>query len=373
VSGPVRLTRGRAVGLGWIVFALFYSLQSYTFHLSVGQPIRIPQFLFTEALFVGLLAVQTPLILALAAKFPITGIHRGRHIALHAVSGLFLGFGHRFVVEAVSRSMRATPEAPFRWERVWQASLGSFELGVFAYLAVLLATSFWDYYTRYQAERLQAAHLRADLSAAQLETLRMQVQPHFLFNTLNAISILIEEDPRIARSMIESLSDFLRATLTEGSSQEIPLSREVELLRNYLRIEQTRFGDRLQVDVNVGENAGRVQVPTLLLQPLVENAIRHGLARRPGRSRLEIEGSLSDGMLLLAVRDRPEAAPHSASAGATNGSASDTHGLGIGLRNTQARLAQLYGEAQSLTLRRLGDGEFAGSEVEVRIPSEPKR
>jgi LytS/YehU family sensor histidine kinase len=250
--------------------------------------------------------------------------------------------------------MRATPEQPFQWERVWQATLGSFELGVFAYLAVLLATSFWDYYARYQAERLQAAHLRADLSAAQLETLRMQVQPHFLFNTLNAISILIEEDPRIARSMIEALSDFLRATLTEGSSQEIPLSRELELLRNYLRIEQVRFGDRLEVEMRIDEAAGEVNVPTLLLQPLVENAIRHGLARRPGRSRLEIEASLSNGSLLLAVRDRAE----SDSSDRLQPGDLDSPGLGIGLRNTEARLERLYGDAQSLTLRRFSEGDL---------------
>lgn len=373
IFGGFRLTRGRAIGLGWIVFAIFYSLQSYTFHLSVGQPIQFQQFLMNEALFVGLLAVQTPIILALAARFPITGAQRGLHITLHAVAGLVLGFTHRFAFEAVARSMRATPEQPFQWERVFQAALGQFELGVFAYLVVLLAAAFWDYYSRYQAERLQAVHLRADLSAAQLETLRMQVQPHFLFNTLNAISILIEEEPRIARSMIEALSDFLRATLAEGSNQEIPLAREMELLRNYLRIEQTRFGDRLLVEVTMEEAAGKVAVPALLLQPLVENAIRHGLARRPGRSRLEIEASLSDGSLLLAVRDRAESDPLSPEANLSGTNGADNPGLGIGLRNTQARLESLYGDAQSLTLRRLDEGGGAGSEVRVRIPREPRR
>ncbi|MEZ4653452.1 MAG: histidine kinase [Candidatus Eisenbacteria bacterium] len=275
----------------------------------------------------------------------------------------------------MTRSMRATPDHPFAWPTVWQATIGSFEIGVFVYFVVLLAAAFWDSYGRYQAERLQAAHLRADLSAAQLETLRMQVQPHFLFNTLNAISVLIEQDPKTARAMIASLSDFLRATLTEGGRQEIPLKREIELLRTYLRIEQTRFGDRLEVAIRIDDAAAGVAVPALVLQPLVENAIRHGISRRPGRSRIEIEGTVSSGTLLLAVRDQaleeaPATAPEpTADALAARMAASgESHGLGIGLGNTQARLQQLYGAAQELTLRSLGDSGELGSEVFVRIP-----
>ncbi|MCA9729878.1 MAG: histidine kinase, partial [Candidatus Eisenbacteria bacterium] len=352
-----RIPRRTAFAIGWGVFALFYTLQSYTFHLSVGQSAAWGPFLANEALFVGLLAVQTPLILHLAGRYPIAGRRRGRHLALHVAAALVFGFAHRFVVELITRSLRATPERPFVWPHVWQSTIGSFEIGVFAYFVVLLAAAFWDSYGRYQAERLQAAHLRADLSAAQLETLRMQVQPHFLFNTLNAISVLIDQDPAAARTMIASLSDFLRATLTEGGRQEIPLAREVELLRTYLKIEQTRFGERLEVRFRIADDAESIAVPALVLQPLVENAIRHGISRRTGRSRIEIEATLADGALLLAVRDQalpdpgvaalpdPTAAaspiprdaapaPTRASAPATSG---DVPGLGIGLGNTQAR------------------------------------
>lgn len=358
------LTRARVLSIAWIVLAVLYGLQSYTFRVMSGQEIEWGVFLASELFFVGMWAIQTPLILWLAGRLPLGGVSRLRNFGVHFVAALTLGFSHRFLVEAVLRSLRATTERPFSWERVWQATLGTFETGVFIYFLVLLAAQVWDYYARYNEERLRAVRLHADLSAAQLETLRMQVQPHFLFNTLNAISVLVEEDPRTAREMIGHLSDFLRATLAEGSSQEIPLRRELELLQHYLRIEQTRFGDRLRVEMLVDPGALEARVPALLLQPLVENAIRYGLARRVGPGRVEIEATLVGGTLTLKVRDLA-AGPvdtNEETAPAPSG------GLGIGLRNTQARLGQIYGEAQKLTLERLGEN---GSEVTVSIRQQP--
>ncbi len=363
-ASPRPLTRARVFSLAWLVLALLYGLQSYTFRLTAGQEIEWGVFLASEIFFVGMWAIQTPLILWLARKFPLGGVNRLSRFAVHLAAALALGLAHRFFVESVLRSLLASAERPFSWERVWQTTLGTFESGVFIYFLVLLAAQVWDYYERYNEERVQAVRLRADLSAAQLETLRMQVQPHFLFNTLNAISVLVEEDPRTAREMIGHLSDFLRATLAEGSSQEIPLRRELELLQHYLRIEQTRFGDRLRVEMSVDPGALEARVPALLLQPLVENAIRYGLARRVGPGRVEVEAALVEGTLTLEVRDLAAGPVEPSEASA----ATPSSGLGIGLRNTQARLRQICGEAQRFTLEPLGE---SGSEVTVSIQQLP--
>lgn len=393
---PSRLTRGRALALAWLTFGVFYSLQSYTFNLSVGRAQEWSSFVGFELLFLALLALPTPLVLILGRRWPIVGPGRGRRIVLHAAVALPLAFLARLTFEAIQRSIRATPETPFTWTRAAQATLGSFETGVFVYLIVLLATHFWDYYERWGEERVQAAHLRADLSAAQLEVLRTQIQPHFLFNTMNAISVLIDESPTTAKTMLGHLGDFLRATLAESGRQVIPLGRELELLGHYLEIERTRFGDRLVVTTEVVADALDAPVPALLLQPLVENAIRHGISRHPGPGRVDIEAKQRDGDLVLVIRNVSRGSAPGLSSGSPTTTASSScgsassaagagtetppvisprpgaesapAGFGIGLRNTQARLRELYGEEQTFTFRSLHEGgREIGAEVMVAI------
>jgi signal transduction histidine kinase len=204
-----------------------------------------------------------------------------------------------------------------------------------------------------EARRLQAeaAELHAQLADARLNALRTQLNPHFLFNTLNAISTLAEQDPRGARRMIARLSDLLRHTL-EGDEQEIPLAHELEMLRRYLDIMEVRFQGKLEVSIETEASLDDALVPNLVLQPLVENAFRHGLALVQTVGRVAVRVVRDDGDLVLTVRDNGR------------GPAKEVH-EGVGLTNTRARLTQLYGARQRLALTA---AEGGGALVEVRFP-----
>jgi two-component system LytT family sensor kinase len=204
-----------------------------------------------------------------------------------------------------------------------------------------------------EARRLQAeaAELHAQLADARLNALRTQLNPHFLFNTLNAISTLVEEDPRGVRRMIARLGDLLRHTL-EGDEQEIPLARELEMLRQYLDIMEVRFQGKLEVSIETEASLDDALVPNLVLQPLVENAFRHGLAPMQTVGRVAVRVVRDDGDLVLTVRDNGR------------GPANPVR-EGVGLTNTRARLTQLYGTRQRLALTA---AEGGGALVEVRFP-----
>lgn len=227
------------------------------------------------------------------------------------------------------------------------------------YFAVVGAALARNYFLRYQARldetqvlRSEAVLLQARLAEAQLAVLRTQLNPHFLFNTLHAISSLVERDPRGVRRMIARLSDLLRHTLENPSEQEVPLARELELLGRYLDIMEVRFQGRLEVTQHIEEGVRDAFVPNLVLQPLVENALKHGVTAIDGPGKIEIAARRQGDNLLLSVRD--------------NGPGPSTPSVdGVGLRNTTARLFQLYGERQSFALRPVSGG---GTIAEVVLP-----
>ena len=235
----------------------------------------------------------------------------------------------------------------------------SFLYDFMVYVVVLGAGLARNYFLRYQARldetrRLQAeaAQLHGQLADARLNALRTQLNPHFLFNTLNAISTLVEEDPRGVRRMIARLSDLLRHTLAEGDEQEIPLARELEMLRRYLDIMEVRFQGNLEISIDSDASLDDALVPNLVLQPLVENAFRHGLASMQHLGRVDVRAARENGDLVLTVRDNG------------SGPAKEVTD-GVGLANTRARLTQLYGARQRLALT---PGEGGGALVEVRLP-----
>jgi LytS/YehU family sensor histidine kinase len=224
----------------------------------------------------------------------------------------------------------------------------------------ILAAGFARHYSlRYRARQEEAVHLQAEaanlhaqLAEARLAALRTQLNPHFLFNTLHAVSALVERDPRGVRRMIARLSELLRHTL-DAAEAEVPLEREMEFVQRYLEIMQIRFQGRVEVETRVAPDAMDALVPTLILQPLVENAIKHGVSKLAEGGRIEVSARREEGRLLLCVRDDGppvDGAPTSE---------------GVGLRITRERLEQLYGDAGSLTLRPVDGG---GMEAEVALP-----
>lgn len=230
------------------------------------------------------------------------------------------------------------------------------------YVMIVGAVSAYDYYRRFKekeraaaALELEQARLQASLSEAKLGALKMQLQPHFLFNAMHAISTLIlRGDTKAANQMLLHLSSFLRMTLDSGDTPVVPLPVELEFLDAYLRIQRVRFGDRLQVSFEIAGDAEDALVPNLILQPLVENSIRHGIGADPGQGVIAIRAHRRDGEIMLQVAD--------------NGPGVRNEGTvteGVGLGNIRARLAQLYPEAHRFTLE---SGDGGGTIATVVIP-----
>jgi signal transduction histidine kinase len=198
-----------------------------------------------------------------------------------------------------------------------------------------------DYYRKYRERELRASQLQAHLAQAELQVLKMQLHPHFLFNTLHTIAALVRVDVDLAERMIARLGDLLRSSLESAGQQEVPLRQELEFVQPYLEIEQARLGPRLRVRLDIAPDVRDAWVPNLVLQPLIENAIRHGIAARAEGGTISVRAWRGGGQLHLEVADDgPGLAKPPAHVG-----------HGIGLANTRARLAQLYGDAHRFELR----------------------
>jgi two-component system, LytTR family, sensor kinase len=219
------------------------------------------------------------------------------------------------------------------------------------YFAVLGAGIARDYFLRYRTRLEETVRLQAQLAQARLDVLRTQLNPHFLFNTLNAVSALVERDPRGARRMIARLSDLLRSTLEESTEQEVPLHRELDLIGEYVELMQIRFQGKLTVDMRVADDVRNALVPNLILQPIVENAMKHGVSQMTGVGTITLRARREGDALVVTVTD--------SGPGPAGGEE------GVGLRNTNARLRELYGDAYQVTLRR---AEHGGTEAEIVMP-----
>ena len=239
-------------------------------------------------------------------------------------------------------------------------SLHYFVTNLIMYWLVVFAHLGWVYYRRYRERAIAAADLQRELVEAKLAALRMQLNPHFLFNTLHAISALIHEDPEAADRMVARLSELLRLSLDQSTPQEVPLAEELGFLDRYLEIEQTRFGQRLTIVKQVESGTQEALVPFLLLQPLVENAIRHGIEPREEAGQVGIGAARKNGKLELRITDDGPGLSNNAAHGAKEG---------IGLSNTRSRLQHLYGENFQLELSQRPQG---GLEARIAIPFRSK-
>jgi signal transduction histidine kinase len=229
-------------------------------------------------------------------------------------------------------------------------------LDIVTYGAIAATYLAVDYYHRYRRRELSALRLEARLAQTHLQVLRSQLQPHFLFNTLNTVSALMHEDVEAADAMLSALSDLLRLALHGDGSHEVPLRQEVEFLRRYLDIMRLRFRGLLTAEVEIDPAALDALVPILVLQPLVENAVRHGIAKRLDGGRVIVRAERLDGTLRLRVADNGPGLPA--------GWEEDRHS-GVGLRNTRARLHQLYGAAHRIEVRNQPSG---GVELTLTVP-----
>lgn len=308
-------------------------------------------------------ALLTPVILWCGRRFRLERQSWPRTLPIHLGLTLLYDASHTLITIPLFRLLEpGAPLAPSFLRVIFQQIIGRISVSLLIYWLILGAGYAFEYYRRYREEQWQAAQLvlrasqlEAQLGQAQLQALRMQLQPHFLFNTLHAVSALMEDDIKAARRMIARLSELLRLTLEQSGQQEVSLQQELEALARYLEIEQIRFQDRLQVEMKIDPETLTARVPHLILQPLVENAIRHGIAPLSSASKIEISAARQDGRLELLVRDDGPGLP--------DGKAAFKEG--IGLANTRARLEQLYGQKHHFEISNAAGG---GLLVTLAIP-----
>jgi two-component system, LytTR family, sensor kinase len=310
-----------------------------------------------KALYVNLTyyyvwGLAVPLIIAIARRVRFDQRRWALPALVHVMASVLLTSAVVVVAELVLKYVvRMRPE-PFG--HVLAYSFGvNFHSNVPTYWMILAAYLAIQYYNRFRDRELRASQLEARLSEARLDALKMQLRPHFLFNTLNSISSLMYVDVDAADRMITRLGDFLRLTIDGDGQQLIPLRQELEFIRRYLEIEQIRFEDRLRLEYDVDASLMDALVPSLVLQPLVENAIHHGIAPREEGGRVVIRASASGGQVILSVEDDGR------------GIGGEPERVRIGLGSTRARLEQLYGAACEL---RIGNGEHGGFAATVIFP-----
>jgi len=334
---------------------------------TVGQALaRLPDFARREVAPFLLWALLTPALFALAARLPVTRPKAWRRVPLHLSVALAVATGvgaYRAAAhDLLAHSDPASGHALAEWRR--GGFVAGLPLDLPAYSAILVVGFALAHYRgvrRREAEaarlEAQATELRARLAEARFEALRHQLHPHFLFNTLNTVAALVERDPAATRKTVARLSGLLRRALDGGDRHEVTLAEELSFVEGYLEIERTRFGDRFAVRLRIEDEARQALVPSLVLQPLVENAVRHGIARAAGPGRIWIEAAREGGRLRLRVRDNgPGCGPGPPRAG-------------VGLSNTAGRLEALHGAAATLELSSQAGGGFEASIVlPLRFP-----
>ncbi|HTQ86289.1 MAG TPA: histidine kinase [Candidatus Solibacter sp.] len=350
--------------LVWTVVGLFFFTQDMARKLISGEPTPWWHYLTSWIVGVYLWALWTPVILWLGGRLPIERRNWIRRTLLHLMIGVGVSLAQLAVESVILSRLGVFPTLMkgFLATFVFLTVIG-FHQGVLTYLTVLGIQAGFRYYRQYQEREQQAlrlelntSELKTQLVNAQLNALKMQLQPHFLFNTLNAIMVLVRQQKgRQAEEMLARLGDLLRCVLEDVEAQEVTLRRELEYLRLYLSIEEVRFADRLRVEISADPAILDAAVPQMGLQPIVENAIRHGLGKSSAAGRIHIAAARVDDTMEIKVADDGPGLPEDAAPA----------GTGIGLANTRARLRQLYGDAAKLTME---NGAQGGAVVTMKLP-----
>ena len=363
-SQPLRLARDYARRLAfallcWSGVVLLESSQVFVSDVS-NRVILPPVHYLAWAVFNWYaMALLTPLVYELGRRYPITGPEWPTRIIFpHAVACLAclsaqaLGRGISGWVYTLTHEI---PASPADLAREWVDRRGM--IGFISYWIIVIVAGFAQLREEVRLRELRQAQLETRLASAELEKMRMQIHPHFLFNTLQAAITLVQEDPPAAEDVLLRLSELLRISFDQLDANEIPLSRELNFLDLYVGIQKRRFGDRLSVQINADPATLDVRVPPLILQPLVENAVRHGIGKHKGNDSIEIFARLQQGGLQLEVWN---------SNSVVDETGERLFQRGVGLRNTRARMENLYGPGASLVFRSLARG---GAAVILFIPA----
>lgn len=341
---PRRFVLGPAAIIGlWTIPTLLSTLETVMFARMAGRPIPVWRAFLAEAPQWYGWAALTPVIIALGRRFPLRAPVRARNVAVHAVATLTCSLLVAIADAAVNMVVRPNNLGFVASTRSW--FLSGLPATTVAYFAIIILA-----YAVGDAARLRERETQ--LREAQLSALRMQLQPHFLFNSLNAIMALVRDrETEQAVRALSLLGDVLRAAVNAGDAHTTTLAEELDFVSRYLDIERVRFGDRLRVTVDVPDDLRTALVPTFVLQPFVENALKHGVLRDRGGNEIAISARDGTGALTLTVRDDGRGLPAAARDG-------------VGIANARARLDYLYGAEASLDVRNASPGV----EAVIRIP-----
>jgi two-component system, LytTR family, sensor kinase len=353
----------------WTIIGVFFFSQQLSQKFFAPYPTPWRDYLVSELVGVYIWALLTPAIFGLGRWFPIERRTVRRRVALHLLLGAIVSVAQVAIESAVLPHLGVFPLAMLTFGKTFaRLVVIMFHNGVETYWVILGVQYGIRYYQSYQEHKqealrleLRASELQSQLAQAQLGMLKMQLQPHFLFNTLNAIMVLVrQQKSREAEETLGHLGDLLRCVLEDVNAPEVSLRRELQYLQLYLSIEQLRFQDRLRVEISSDPAILDAAVPQLVLQPVVENAIRHGIGKSSSAGKVKISAARVNDMLELQVQDDGPGFP---SGGSFENNSSTNHG--IGLANTRARLQQLHGEEAHLTIE---NGQPHGAVVTMVFP-----
>jgi len=337
----------------WTLLAFLSAAGAHVYFLSMGTPISWAQLLAWNVTISFIWSLLTPIIYELSRRYTFDRASWKGSLPLHIVASVAVAFLGAVTLVAVNPFITWTkePAVPF-----FAHVLSRTFMDIQRYWYVLLITQAIAYYGKYQERQLLSSQLEAQLANAQLEVLKIQLEPHFLFNTLNSIAALARHDGEAAEHMTLQLADLLRMSLDGVGVHEVPLHQELTFLQKYIDIQQVRFHDRLSVETDIEPRTLDTMVPNLILQPIVENAIRHGIGprRAPGIVRISSWRDRDD--VWMEIRDN--------GVGLSGG-----RGIrppeGVGLTNTRGRLRQLYNDDHAMVLE---DAPGGGCTVKIRVP-----
>lgn len=330
----------------WTIVGLAFASQFYLSSLRAGWPVTWEQAVLSSLGDWYVFALLSIPAMKLARAFP---FERRRWLAVglvHILGSVLLSFAYILLRAALAQLYSYTTPAPLTFARAFTPLLAKpFQYYLWVFWVIMAVSHAFDYYQKYHERELRASELEKNLAQAKLQALQSQLNPHFLFNTLHTISALMHKDVDAADRMIMKLSELLRLALENTETHEVPLSQELEFLDRYLEIEKTRFRQRLTIDKQIAPETLAASVPNLILQPLVENAIRHGIEKHARPGTILLRAAKQNGELLLEVQDNGDGLPGGKLARE-----------GIGLSNTRTRLQQLYGNRQKFELQNAGSG-----------------
>jgi two-component system LytT family sensor kinase len=336
ISKPGMRSLGSHLAVGFVTFTaigLFFSIQFHLINHQLKMPIGWADEVHLALVNWYTWGVLAVLVFRFAERFPVEGDRWWARAALHALCAVAVALLHTTL--CASWDWLFAHEAG-GWSGLFQRMfVWFFHWDVLIYAGILGFVHAMSYNRRLRDRELRASQLETQLNRARLDALRMQLNPHFLFNSLNAISELVHENPVLADRVITQLATLLRTVLDESNKSEVTVKEELDFAKKYLAIEQVRLGERLTVRIEANPATLDWHVPSLILQPLIENAVRHGIARREGAGIIEVSASCREGKLDLQVRDSGSgvAEPYT-----------ELRTQGLGLSNVRARLAHHYGE-----------------------------